>query len=367
MSNHPVRKSLQHIVAGAVLLSAVQSNALAALTDLAAEPLVTSTSSSVQPNILFVLDDSGSMAWTYMPDEAGNFAQNYGYSSSHCNGVYYNPATTYDPPVDATGTSYPNASYTAAWVNGYSTSSGTTNLSTSFKAESGDTASAAYYYRYTGSQTTEALKKYSSTSSTFYKECNSSIGSSPGNAVFTKVWISASEQQNFANWYSYYRSRMLMMKTAAGRAFKSLDNHYRVGYMSINNNVSPSFLNLATFDSTQKSAWYAKLYAAVPNNSTPLREALSRAGRLYAGKLSSLYGATVVDPVQYSCQQNFTILSTDGYWNGNAGYKLDGSTAVGNQDGAEQRPYLDGATTSTTISTSQEQQSQTQISRFTSQ
>ena len=35
------------------------------------------------------------------------------------------------------------------------------------------------------------------------------------------------------------------------------------------------------------------------------------------------------------------ILSTDGYWNGNAGYKLDGTT-IGDQDTAAPRPYYDG-------------------------
>ena len=51
------------------------------------------------------------------------------------------------------------------------------------------------------------------------------------------------------------------------------------------------------------------------------------------------------DPVQYSCQQNFTIMSTDGFWNGGAGQKLDGS-AIGNQDSdptTAPRPLLDGS------------------------
>ena len=50
----------------------------------------------------------------------------------------------------------------------------------------------------------------------------------------------------------------------------------------------------------------------------------------------------MTDPLQYSCQQNYAILSTDGFWNQGAGYKLDGSTAVGNQDAALPRPLYDG-------------------------
>ena len=46
---------------------------------------------------------------------------------------------------------------------------------------------------------------------------------------------------------------------------------------------------------------------------------------------SQLNGITPADPIQYSCQQNFIILSTDGYWNGSTTYDLNGNT-VGNVD-----------------------------------
>ena len=46
---------------------------------------------------------------------------------------------------------------------------------------------AAFYYTYSGSQTSNAAKNYFNTSSTFYQECNSSIGSTPGSGVFTKT------------------------------------------------------------------------------------------------------------------------------------------------------------------------------------
>lgn len=153
------------------------------------------------------------------------------------------------------------------------------------------------------------------------------------------------EMTNYANWYAYYRTRMQMMKTGTGHAFKNIGTNYRIGFDTINGNTS-GFLNLATFTAAQKKDWYDKLYAANPSNSTPLRVALSAMGRLYAGALNgtSYHGATVVDPIQYSCQQNFTILSTDGYWNGGSGKKIDG-TGFGtlNPDGSDIRPYNDGA------------------------
>ncbi len=435
---------------------------LAATVALATSPLATSTTTSVKPNLLFVLDNSGSMDWDHMPDDntdngsAVSFDFGYyGMRSSQCNQVYYDPNTTYDPPVNADGTSYANASFTGAYSGnqgGYASSPTTVNLNTNFQANQSnvgnnaggtDANGSAYYYKYTGSQTTQLQKNYNS-ANTFFTECNyaqnnataltlfskrrlattetttivveptgtttvnsvtvngtvitsgasaNSAGSVLATSVASKISLggfsatasgntititgpvsaanyvpvisqtgvvtftadvfpdtTAGNLTNFANWYSYYRTRMLMMKTATGMAFSHLNKNYRVGLMKISqtNPVVP----LNTFwdntdtslgpTSTQRTDWYAALYTMATSGSTPLRTALSDAGRYYAGKLSG------TDPVQYSCQQNFSILSTDGYWNSGDGYLIDGSSAVGNQDGTENRPMYDGATTGST-------------------
>lgn len=180
------------------------------------------------------------------------------------------------------------------------------------------------------------------------------------------------EMTNYANWWTYYRTRMQMMKSSMSNAFSTLDapadvangvSRFRVGWMTINNNSGSDFLNLGEFKTTQKYNWYSKLFAASPGNSTPLRIALATAGQLYGGVLNgtSLNGSTVTDPLQYSCQQNYTILSTDGFWNENSTpTKLDQSTAIGNQDGALTRPYYDGGTGSLQSRTSNLQQATAQ-------
>jgi type IV pilus assembly protein PilY1 len=139
----------------------------------------------------------------------------------------------------------------------------------------------------------------------------------------------AEELRNFANWFAWYRSRMQMAKSALSVSFQSVDDRYRVGFFTINNSSS-NLVNIAPFDAAQKISWYSKLFTANPTGSTPLRIALANAGRIFAGKTSAISGAT--DPMQYSCQKNYTILSTDGYWNGSNGVKIDGSTAIGNED-----------------------------------
>ena len=154
----------------------------------------------------------------------------------------------------------------------------------------------------------------------------------------------AEEMTNYANWYTYYRTRMQAMKTAASIAFKGIDNRYRVGFITISSQSS-NYLPIAKFESGsngQKSKWYKQLYVTSPDGGTPLRSALSIVGRIYAGKKP--IGSA--DPVEYSCQQNFALLTTDGYWN--TDYPSDvkdiKGDAIGNLDKTSPRPIYEGPT-----------------------
>lgn len=153
------------------------------------------------------------------------------------------------------------------------------------------------------------------------------------------------EMTNFANWYSYYRTRMQMMKTSTSHAFKTIDSRYRVGFITINN-ASTYYLPIAQFNAAQKDSWYTKLFVAGGSSGTPLRSALTTVGRIYAGK-NPVSGFTA-DPVQFSCQQNFSILTTDGYWNNiepNDPVNIAGTSLVGNMDGGTTlRPMYEGPT-----------------------
>jgi type IV pilus assembly protein PilY1 len=146
------------------------------------------------------------------------------------------------------------------------------------------------------------------------------------------------EMTNFANWYAYYRSRMQMAKTAIGRAFNGITDAFRVGFITINPSadLANRFLAVNDFGNAaggQKDLWYQSLYKQSSHGSTPLREALSRVGRYYAGVTGGINTGMPPSPIQVACQPSFSILTTDGYWNGNAGVKLDG-LGIGNQDNA---------------------------------
>ncbi|HQR69673.1 MAG TPA: PilC/PilY family type IV pilus protein [Burkholderiaceae bacterium] len=167
----------------------------------------------------------------------------------------------------------------------------------------------------------------------------STYGGRPGrtDCAAYPVCTYAEEMTNFANWYAYYSTRMQMMKTAVGYAFLELDGRYRVGFITINPGSPVStnkYAPIDTFSGAQRTAWYTKLYSISPSGNTPLREALSRVGRHYAGIKTGINSGMSQDPVQYSCQPNVAILSTDGYWNSSAGQKTDGS-AMTNMDNVD--------------------------------
>lgn len=157
----------------------------------------------------------------------------------------------------------------------------------------------------------------------------------------------AEEMTNYANWYAYYRTRMNMMKTVSGHALAGLPDTIRVGFITINPGTlfrtrggvvgsisNDRYLPIADFNASQKLAFFNMLYAQTPWAGTPLPEALSRVGRHYAGKQDGINAGMTGDPVQYSCQRNYALLTTDGYYAG-AGVRLDGTTAVGNWDNSE--------------------------------
>jgi type IV pilus assembly protein PilY1 len=342
-------------------LSGIAPIAAAAVTDLANGPLANGAISNmtVKPNIAFVVDDSGSMDDENMPNDGGTNDDKRCYGWYKYNTLFYNPNVTYKPPFKIDGALYsdgmhrfPDASFTAALRDGYfpqngytygggSTSNTTVNLTTAPSPPSPPSSSDRYYYTYPASSSNNNSTSCLSESS-YSKVTSASNIQAPG--VTTG---SAAAKTNYANWYSYYRKRAYLMKAATGEAFKDMDeSQFRVGLFFLNSNESGagsrtsgadnSDLKIADFSGsasgTQRYDWYTKLYRGRSGGWTPNRGALSRMGRMYAGKISEW------DPVQYSCQQNFTILSTDGYWNtpgetSTYGPKdIDGAN-VGNTDG----------------------------------
>jgi type IV pilus assembly protein PilY1 len=129
----------------------------------------------------------------------------------------------------------------------------------------------------------------------------------------------AEEMTNFANWYVYYKSRLQMMKTSVGIAFSPITANYKVGFVKLSAAGASSAIDMkpADFTGTARGTWYSTLYGTTTSGSTPIRTAMDNVGRMFANLAPYNYAAGQ-EVVQYPCQPNFMILTTDGYWNGSS-------------------------------------------------
>jgi type IV pilus assembly protein PilY1 len=126
------------------------------------------------------------------------------------------------------------------------------------------------------------------------------------------------EMTNFANWYAYYKTRNQMMKTAVGQAFQPIGNNYNVGIVSLSTAAAEGAMKAPKpFEGSARTTWYSSLYGMSTSGSTPIRQALHAIGKMYANRAPYNYSAGN-EVIQYPCQQNFTFVTTDGYWNGAA-------------------------------------------------
>ncbi len=280
------------------------------------QPLI--VSQPLPPNIVLMLDDSGSMAWDYMPDW-GYLSSTSGNApvSSAVNGVYYNPTIKYTPPVKADGTSYPGYSNTFpnAPLNGFNPPANTSSY-TDITNYSSPTESFKYYYSPTSSESGSSCQSNTSPSSKYSGYCYSSNGSlspaykfyddsngyyyysaicslgagqcitgnvfrygvgtstyyvSPSgcgslancvtsaNASGTAAPAGIQAGVNVANWFAYYHTRILMAKSGLMNAFSTLDPKYRFGFASINGRntagiPSPTYTFTTSTNSNNKLA-----------------------------------------------------------------------------------------------------------------
>ncbi|MFC5526419.1 pilus assembly protein [Rhodanobacter ginsengisoli] len=136
--------------------------------------------------------------------------------------------------------------------------------------------------------------------------------------------------QNIANWFSYYHTRMLMAKSGLMNSFSAIDSTFRVGFGSINgrnNSALPaptSKYNYKTIadvqpfgdgsSGTQKDSFWKWLIGETPGNSTPLRASLDAVGQYYES--AQPWQTSSTDTTELACRQAYTILTTDGFWNG---------------------------------------------------
>lgn len=354
----------------------------------------------VDPNIMLLLDDSGSMQFEIMPDSeilgqtyylyppvsgvygsalytiripSFNTTNNpYGaiIRSPAFNTIYYNPAITYRPWLKHDGTSFPDATKTCAPHNPINTSLGcrdftkdatsnttwvTCSSASSCNTNTGNqTYWPATYFRYNGGT------KWSSASYTRV-EIRSGTATYSGDGRQNRsdctngVCTYEQEIKNFANWYTYYRSRILATRAGAGRVFATQGGNLRVGFATLNaasrtvDGVSTSSIvrGVRSFTGTDRQNFFSDLYGwDIPAAATPIRPALDAVGRYYSR--SDDRGPWSTTPGQsggqlLSCRRSFAVLMTDGYWNGDfasGGARSDNDSTNGpTHNGPDGRSY----------------------------
>jgi len=406
-----------------VVLMSLSASTQAAEMNLATAPLYLGT--QVDPNVFFMLDDSGSMDWetltvnyeyytnywgdnqvakvtsgrylgysstggcsgrrdyAYIFDESDNAYNSCTYPvledqpqvaerdwrifSSDLNVMYYDPSVTYEPWVG-----FSNATFSAARSNPQSGTDGysdTRNLNgfifESFIDDHGyvgnqvngpnDVTDGANgqvdlfdsHVRYTvntgslvaathttlnaaGIQALPNCNAADSTDNPPYEDCYGTVLTTTTiSGATTDPWgrTLADVQQNVANWYQYHRRRSFVAK-AATAAVVAANASFRYG-VGLINEYDDLFYEVPSSAVSNYSSHNAAMLSALfsfewESNGTPLRRGLERVGRYY-----DKYYGSYADPIIASCQQNYSVLLTDGYWNGSA----PNESEIGDEDG----------------------------------
>ena len=359
-------------------------------------------SSSVEPNVMFLLDDSGSMEWETMVAGApsgvpviqgwgGNYymfpSPNNGLDqmlpfpwmpytvaseasipgawvtrTHHYNALYYNPEVTYRPwpGTDASGQPlYQDAPPTAAPADPNDPGAGTLDLTVShtfmnftWNQNTGaaswfwDTIFPAEYYRWVDTDGNgqvdpsdqHILVRIEPSTPTYLGGPNRS------DCAAAPICTYAEEIQNFANWYTYYRKRGYAAKAAIGEVITG-SSAKRMGLALYNAGLVRNAASMS--DPAQKEHLLVDAYNAPIHcgggfgcPGTPARHALHRLGRLFEG-LEPEPSPILPAGSGGTCQQNFAVVLTDGFWNDIVG------PGVGNADGDgntafDGPPYADG-------------------------
>lgn len=382
--NSPVRsrKYVSRMVATTVAalccapLQSVYAQAASGTVDLLATP--PEVTSSVSPNLMISFDDSGSMGRFFMPDQrpftgsgwGATDTQNFNASASinggpytcanvidprvtdpnnvrsrSMNGVYYNPNANYRPPLTADGvTQLPNAPFDAAWDNGIRENWPTVGAGVSTARNLGtDTrfcGNTAGYYQLKDTVTLNVDANGNVTNTTdLYTAAN-----------WEWVPLPASQQQNFANWYSYYHTRSQAARTAFSRAIAPFDQNVRVAWQNFNSNQLAAGTEIFKFvdlsvNNNVRTRFYDWLFTHPVGGGTPNQATTQRAGNFF----TRAGGAVDTNPYwdrdlsrELSCRQNFHLNITDGLWNGGTV-----NTATDDRDPASQT-LPDGRTYSIT-------------------
>ncbi|MGH1360961.1 MAG: pilus assembly protein [Burkholderiaceae bacterium] len=370
-------------------LATITAPALSAPTQV---PLLSRDGWEGKPNVVFTLDDSGSMDWSFMPDSVYNsypaggtyntgfdpsesaqvpFARNRfistrtgdmtvaAWRSNQINKVYYDPNIRYVPWANSDGSLWPDSVPTAALVSPQAGTPTTVDLTTNGNvtarwcdSENCNTKTIDYspatYFQYNGGAVNDPANY------TRVRIMDSAAYVRPATRIDCNVDLidpniractQAQEMVNFANWFTYYRRRMSLAIGASSQAFAQQGNGLRVGYGRINKGygtvdgqgVGTVVRGVRDFSGQDRLDFFDWLHNSIGNGGTPLRYAMGEVGKYF--QRSDNRGPWGEDPgtndstAHLECRKSYHILMSDGYWNGSQASESGARQNVDNQTG----------------------------------
>ena len=333
-------------------LASVTNSTLAAPGQISNTPLF--IGKNVKSNILFLLDDSGSMETETLLTQDALAINNYknhrqydniiplphdndGFKLQMCHGynsLAYNPNVTYEPwpSVDSNGNTYQDQPITAARSHVFgrkeydARDTSTVNLLSNnigYTRWDDDNQNGIFDLGECGETNTHPILYGITIDRDHFVPTTS---------------MTQSEQQNFANWYSYYRKRRFVLNSPMLEILNNID--MRVGLSTINRdrNVAQEIVDIAEGNNREKVI--QRFQDIASGRGTPLRRPLENAGRYFSGDPVDRYfvsnstqpDSPILSPEEGgACQQNFTMMITDGYSNENINNLP--SLNIGNADG----------------------------------
>lgn len=341
-------------------------------------------SGSAKPNLMFVVDDSGSMdfeivsefwdsgraylfnsgsvaggnvgGWLTNTGRTGQVSftpRHYFLRSSDFNAAYYNPESVYSPWPDSESRTYSDASPTAARYEPTSDSSKTLNLTRNTTDSAGNSYYPATYFEPSiqgtvtntyfdvsfdcASPPEPQLYSEGNYTATLYRDWadypndttlpEGVVGLAPDNTCLTSVKITeADELQNFANWFTYYRRLHHATRASVGESLVGLSG-MKIGTFWLHNLRTVEMQDLDDERGEFLDDTYGRFGSGWGGGGTPLRAALKHAGDQYDGNANI---------IEAECQKNFSLVFTDGFNN-------EFPVTVNNADDGEGAPYEDDA------------------------
>ena len=351
---HQLFQSTMATVFTICLFSVSQTPVLAAPGNLGHIPLFVAP--PTPPNIFFMLDDSGSMHWnmpadgvtsdalisrTYYRTGQSGVALTLKEWRAWCSGanfMAYDAAITYKPwaaNIPGTNTPFPDQTDLGK-VQSDPLEDSTLNTSR-------DDIFGGFQRRYDlrnapvvtwTDDNGNGLYDENPAPDPARDECPTSFADA--RAIRAKDLPTAAQKINFANWFSYYRIREHATKAAVTQVVSS--SSARMGMATLHHNNSVGIAVREMNVAANKENLLDDVVQFNSSGLTPLRVSLNNVGKYFDQKTTTpsalnISTSSLAKPILSAakggeCQQNFTMLMTDGQWNG----EDDDTSGIDHQD-----------------------------------